>query len=65
VSEFDENLIVSDPSLSLAEGAIEPWKKNGKRMNIFYGRILRRFCDAMRVDRHTPYSASARRRSAF
>ncbi|TVQ52380.1 MAG: excinuclease ABC subunit UvrA [Phycisphaerales bacterium] len=56
VSEFDEGLIVPDTSLSLAEGAIEPWKKNGKRMNMYYGRVLRRFCDAMNVDRHQPFS---------
>lgn len=42
--EFDPALIVPDDSLSLENGAIEPWRKNGKRMNIFYSRVLRQFC---------------------
>ena len=33
-----------DDSLSLENGAIEAWRKNGKRMNIFYSRVLRQFC---------------------
>ena len=55
VSEFDESLIVPDGSLSLAEGAIAPWSKNGKRMNIYYGRMLRRFADWMEIERTTPF----------
>ncbi len=42
--EFDPELIVPDSSLSLENGAIEAWRKNGKRMNIFYSRVLRQFC---------------------
>src|SRR5581483_5306207 len=34
--EFDSELIVPDESLSLENGAIEAWRKNGKRMNIYY-----------------------------
>ena len=30
--------------LSLENGAIEAWRKNGKRMNIYYSRALRQFC---------------------
>ena len=36
--EFDEELVVPDESLSLENGAIEAWRKNGKRMNIYYAR---------------------------
>ena len=42
--EFDPELIVPDDSLSLENGAIEAWRKNGKRMNICYSRMLRQFC---------------------
>ncbi len=42
-SEFDPELIVADESLSLENGAIEAWRKNGKRMNIWYSRVLRQF----------------------
>jgi excinuclease ABC subunit A len=44
LNEFDPDLICNDESLSLENGAIEAWRKNGKRMNIFYSRILRQFC---------------------
>jgi len=55
VSEFDDQLIVPDGSLGIGDGAIEPWRKNGKRMNMYYGRLMRRFCDRAEVTRTTPY----------
>jgi excinuclease ABC subunit A len=42
--ELDPELVVPDESLSLENGAIEAWRKNGKRMNIYYSRALRQFC---------------------
>jgi excinuclease ABC subunit A len=42
--KLDAELVVPDDSLSLENGAIEAWRKNGKRMNIWYSRILRQFC---------------------
>ena len=56
INEFDEALVVPDPTKSLKEGAIEPWRKNGKRMNMYYGRLLRKFCDAFDVSATTPVS---------
>ena len=55
VFEFDADLVVSDPELSLSEGAIEPWRKNGKRMNIFYNRIIRKFAKDFSVSAETPW----------
>lgn len=55
VFEFDADLVVSEPDLSLGEGAIEPWRKNGKRMNIFYNRIIRKFCKEFEVSVQTPW----------
>ena len=55
VFEFDEELVVSDPELSLGEGAIEPWRKNGKRMNIFYSRLLKKFGREFDVDSARSY----------
>ncbi|MEM6855632.1 MAG: excinuclease ABC subunit UvrA, partial [Planctomycetota bacterium] len=55
VFEFDAELVVADPELSLTEGAIEPWRKNGKRMNIFYNRIIRKFCKEFGVSAQTPW----------
>jgi excinuclease ABC subunit A len=42
--EFDPDLIVPDKSVSLENGAIDAWRKGGKRMNIFYNRLIKRFC---------------------
>ncbi|MEM7229946.1 MAG: excinuclease ABC subunit A, partial [Planctomycetota bacterium] len=60
VSEFDEQLICPDRSVSLRDGAIEPWRKNGRRMNMFYGRMVRTFCDRLDVDRDAPVSAMSK-----
>ncbi len=54
-AEFDPELIVPDPSLSLENGAIEAWRKNGKRMNIFYSRVLRQFCKDFGAKYSGPY----------
>jgi excinuclease ABC subunit A len=53
--ELDKELIISDPSLSLKEGAISAWRKGGKRMNIWYNRKLRRFAAEFGVPMNTPY----------
>jgi len=54
--EFDPDLLVPDPSLSLAEGAIEPWRGRGARTG---GRYYRQLLDALMehlgVDRDTPW----------
>ena len=54
VQEFDADLCVPDDELSLENGAIEPWRKNGKRMNILYSRVLRTFCRDFGVDYYKP-----------
>jgi excinuclease ABC subunit A len=53
--EFDPELIVPDSSLSLENGAIEAWRKNGKRMNIFYSRVLRQFCRDFGITYSEPF----------
>jgi excinuclease ABC subunit A len=55
IFEFDPDMVVSDESLSLENGAIEAWRKNGKRMNIYYSRILRTFCRDFGVPYSQPY----------
>jgi len=56
ILEFDEDMIVPDQGLSLSEGAIEAWRRGGKRMNIFYNRLLRRFCRQFNVSPDVPYN---------
>ena len=56
ILEFDEELIVPDPSVSLGDGAIEAFRRNGKRMNIYYNRLLRQFCQTFDVPEDQPFS---------
>jgi excinuclease ABC subunit A len=53
--ELDPELVVPDDSLSLENGAIEAWRKNGKRMNIVYARTLRDFCRSFGVSYNVPF----------
>jgi excinuclease ABC subunit A len=55
--ELDEDLIVPDHNLSLKDGAINAWRKGGKRMNIFYNRKLRRFAADFGVSVTTPFAS--------
>jgi excinuclease ABC subunit A len=53
--EFDPDMIVADEGLSLENGAVEAWRKNGKRMNIYYSRVLRQFCRDFKCSYTDPY----------
>jgi excinuclease ABC subunit A len=53
--ELDEDLIVPDKAASLRDGAIEPWRRMGKRMTIRYNRRLREFCEMFGVRNGTAF----------
>ncbi len=55
ILEFDPDLIVPDKSVSLENGAIDAWRKGGKRMNIFYNRLVRRFCRDTGIHKSAPF----------
>ncbi|AQT67344.1 Excinuclease ABC subunit A [Anaerohalosphaera lusitana] len=55
VLEFDPDLIVPDKSVALEHGAIDAWRKGGKRMNIYYNRLINRFCRNFDIDKSEPY----------
>ncbi len=55
ILEFDEDLIVPDDTASLDAGAIEAFRRNGKRMNIFYNRLIRQFSRDFGIDASTPF----------
>ena len=55
VNEFDEALCVPDMTKPLRE-AIQPWRRNGRRMNIYYARALRSFAALAKIDLDTPYA---------
>jgi excinuclease ABC subunit A len=51
---FDESLVVPDPELPL-EGAIQPWRRAGKRLTIYYKAMLRSLAAHFGVGMETPY----------
>ena len=55
ILEFDPDLIVPDKSVSLESGAIDAWRKGGKRMNIFYNRLIKRFCRNIGISKSVPF----------
>jgi excinuclease ABC subunit A len=55
ILEFDPDLIVPDKDVSLENGAISAWRKGGKRMNIFYNRLIKRFCANMGISKSLPF----------
>ncbi len=53
--ELDEDLIVPDRAASIKDGAVEPWRRLGRRMTIRYNRRLREFCEMFGVKPGTPF----------
>jgi excinuclease ABC subunit A len=54
VQEFDESLVVPDATVPFSE-AIEPWRRNGPRMNMFYARAIRNFGAFFKLKPSTPF----------
>jgi excinuclease ABC subunit A len=52
---FDESLIVPDPEKSLEDGAVQPWRRAGKRMNIYYKAMLRSAAAHFNVSLEMPW----------
>jgi len=52
---FDEDLIVPVPDKSLDQGAIAPWKRGGRRMVIYYNKLLRTVTAHYGEDMGTPF----------
>jgi excinuclease ABC subunit A len=52
---FDEGLVVPDPEKSLEDGAVQPWRRAGKRMNIYYKAMLRSIAAHFNVSLETPW----------
>jgi excinuclease ABC subunit A len=51
---FDEHFVVPNPEEPL-EKAIQPWRRSGKRMNIYYKALLRSVASHSGVSLETPY----------
>ncbi len=53
--DFDPELVVADPNLSLAGGAVAAWKRQGKRLNEIYQHMIHEFCRRFEVLPDAPY----------
>ncbi len=56
ILEFDPELIVPDKKVSLENGTITAWRKGGKRMNIYYNRMIKRFCKNAGISKSMPFA---------
>lgn len=55
ILEFDLDLIIPDKNVSLENGAVTAWRKGGKRMNIYYNRLIKKFCRYTGISKSIPY----------
>ncbi len=54
-SDFDPELVIADPDLSLADGAVAAWKRQGKQLNAAYQQMIHEFCDRFKVLPDAPF----------
>jgi len=52
---FDEDLVVPDPEKSLEDGAVEAWRRGGRRVILWYRKLIRGVAGAYDVDLNTPW----------
>ena len=52
---FDEDLVVPLREKSLSEGAIAPWKRGGRRMVIYYNKVLRTVAEHYEQELDVPF----------
>jgi excinuclease ABC subunit A len=52
---FDPDLVIPDRSLSIADGAIHAWRRGGRRLIIYYNRLLRSLAEHYAFDLKTPF----------
>jgi excinuclease ABC subunit A len=53
--ELDPDLIVPDRDMTLAQGAIEAWKRGGKKLTGYYDRLLADFAEKFKVNVDVPF----------
>ncbi len=53
--ELDPELIVPDTDLTLSQGAVEAWKRGGKKLTGYYDRLLADFAAKFKVNVEVPY----------
>jgi excinuclease ABC subunit A len=58
--EIDPDLVVPDQEKSLREGAIEPWKRGGMHLIIYYNRLLREAARRFGISLEAPFRSLGR-----
>jgi excinuclease ABC subunit A len=53
---IDPDLMISDPTKTLAEGAITPWRRGTKRMRAYYGHLQGALVKHFHVDEDVPFA---------
>ena len=53
--EVDKELVIPDTSKSIAEGALEPWRKGGRGYILYHRAVIREFAAQMRINLNTPF----------
>src|ERR1700730_12650359 len=53
---LDPELMISDPSKTLAEGAITPWRRGTKRMQAYYRHLQKALVKHFHIDEDVPFS---------
>ncbi len=53
--EVDKDLVVPDLSKSLAEGALEPWRRGGRGYLLYHRALIREFAREARINLETPF----------
>ncbi|MBN1405885.1 MAG: excinuclease ABC subunit UvrA, partial [Candidatus Omnitrophica bacterium] len=54
--EIDPDLVIPDKSKSLKEGAVEPWRKGGKSLLLYYHSLMRDLSRDYDFDLDTPFN---------
>ena len=52
---FDEELVVPKPELSITDGAIQAWRRGGRRLILYYKGLLRAVSQELGFSLDTPY----------
>ena len=58
---MDPELVAPDRNRSLREGAIEPWKRGGRHMIIYYNRLLREAAESYGMSLDRPFRSLDRK----
>jgi excinuclease ABC subunit A len=59
--DIDPDLVVKDKSKSIREGAIEPWRKGGKSLLLYYNRLLHRLASDYDFSIDKPFNELSKR----